>query len=204
MKPINYLLILSFLFSYSYGFAQTDLSADEIKHYPVRKLTIEPGVGIHTNFGTDFLITNLVQWNPYKRLSVASHSSFNINNITQRDFNNVKTDYNYSINQKFGAGTTLYCKKSSHTFFLMVGIKYTAYQETLDNPNFNKVSASISSLSPDYGLMYSMKRGWKKYFFTYRMYLPLYPWPLKSTDINYSDGNMNNIALEFGVGIKIK
>jgi hypothetical protein len=53
-------------------------------------------------------------------------------------------------------------------------------------------------------LMYSMKRGWKKYFFTYRMYLPLYPWPLKSTDINYSDGNMNNIALEFGVGIKIK
>jgi hypothetical protein len=204
MKPINYLLILSFLFAYSYGFAQTDLSADEIKHYPVRKLTIEPGVGIHTNFGTDFLITNLVQWNPYKRLSVASHSSFNINNITQRDFNNVKTDYNYSINQKFGAGTTLYCKKSSHTFFLMVGIKYTAYQETLDNPNFNKVSASISSLSPDYGLMYSMKRGWKKYFFTYRMYLPLYPWPLKSTDINYSDGNMNNIALEFGVGIKIK
>jgi hypothetical protein len=204
MKPINYLLILSFLFSYSYGFAQKDLSADEIKHYPVRKLTIEPGVGIHTNFGTDFLITNLVQWNPYKRLSVASHSSFNINNITQRDFNNVKTDYNYSINQKFEAGTTLYCKKSSHTFFLMVGIKYTAYQETLDNPNFNKVSASISSLSPDYGLMYSMKRGWKKYFFTYRMYLPLYPWPLKSTDINYSDGNMNNIALEFGVGIKIK
>jgi hypothetical protein len=86
----------------------------------------------------------------------------------------------------------------------MVGVKYTAFQETLDNPNFNKVGASISSLSPDYGLMYSMKRGWKKYFFTYRMYIPLYPWPIKSIDITYSDGNMNNIALELGVGIKIK
>jgi hypothetical protein len=204
MKPSNYSFILLILFSCSYGFAQQDLSAAAVKHYPVRKLTIEPGVGIHTNFGTDFLITTLVQWNPQKRLSLGSHSSFNINNITQREFNNVKTDYNYSINQKFGAGTTLYCNRSSHTFLLMVGVKYTAYQETLDNPNFNKVSASISSFSPDYGLMYSMKRGWKKYFFTYRMYLPLYPWPIKSTDINYSDGNMNNIALEFGVGIKIK
>ena len=32
----------------------------------VAQLTIAPGIGIHTNFGKDFLITNLVQWNPYK------------------------------------------------------------------------------------------------------------------------------------------
>lgn len=204
MKPVNYFLILSFLFSYSYGFAQKDLSAVETKHYPVRTLTIEPGVGIHTNFGIDLLISSLVQWNPYTRLSIASHSSYNINNITQRDFNFVKTEYNYSINQKFGVGTTRYCKRSAHTFLLMAGVKYTEYQETLDNPNFDKVSASISSLSPDYGLMYSMKRGWKKYFFASRIYLPLYPWPMKGSDTNYLDGNMNNIAIEFGVGIKIK
>jgi hypothetical protein len=204
MKPSNYLPLFVFLFAYSVGIAQRDSSAATVKHYPVRMLTIEPGIGIHTNFGTDLLISTLVQWNPYKRLSFASHSSYNINNITQRDFNHIKTDYNYSLNQKFGIGTTFYLKRSSHTFLLMAGVKYTAYQETLDNPDLNKVSASISSLSPDYGLMYSMKRGWKKYFFTCRLYLPLYPWPLKSSDINYVDGNMNNIALEFGVGIKIK
>ena len=31
-----------------------------------------------------------------------------------------------------------------------------------------------------------------------------YPWPLKGSDINYADANMDNIALEFGVGFRIK
>ena len=204
MKPYSHFPLIVFLFACSYGFAQKDSSSTVAKRYPMQSLSIEPGIGVHTNFGTDLLISTLVQWNPYKRLSFASHSSFNINNLTQRDFNHIKTDYNYSINQKFGAGTSFYLKRSAHTFLLMVGVKYTAYQETLDHPDLDKISTSISSISPDYGLMYSMKRGWKKYFFTFRTYLPLYPWPIKSTDINYSDGNLNNIALEFGVGIKIK
>lgn len=203
MKSIVFASLLIILFANSNGVAQKN-SSDAVKQYPVRTLTIEPGVGIHTNFGTDFLITNLVQWNPNKRLSVASHTSFNINNVLQRDFNFIKTNYNYSINQKFGIGTTFYSKKSSHTLLFMIGAKYTAFKETLENPNFDKASASISAFSPDYGLMYSFKRGWKKYFFTTRVYIPLYPWPMKGSDINYLDGNMNNIALEFGVGIKIK
>ena len=169
-----------------------------------RLLTIEPGIGIHTNFGTDVLMTTLVQWNPIQRLSLASHSSFNINNVTARSFNYITTDYNYSINQKFGAGTTVNGRKTSHTFLLMVGVKYTSYRETLRNPDLATATASIKSLSPDYGLMYSLKRGWKKYFFTGRMYVPLFPWPTKGSNITYIDGNSNNIALEAGVGIKIK
>jgi len=98
----------------------------------------------------------------------------------------------------------VYSKKRSHTFLLMVGMKYTTYQETLDNPNFNKVSASISSLSPDYGMMYSLKRGWKKYFFTARFYLPLDPWLTKGAHIENIQGTLRDIALEIGVGIKIK
>lgn len=204
MKTNNYLPLVLFLCVSTLSLAQKDAPVGSVKLYVPRKLTVEPGIGIHTNFGTDLLITTLVQWNPYKRLSFASHSSYNINNIRQRDFNYVKTNYNYSINQKFGAGTTLTGKKVSHTFLLMVGFKYTAYKETLNNPNFDKVSVSISALSPDYGIMYSLKRGWKKYFFTGRMYLPLYPWPTKGSNILYTDGNLNNIALELGIGIKLK
>ena len=85
----------------------------------------------------------------------------------------------------------------------MVGVKYTTYKETLDDERFDKVSATITAFSPDYGMMYSMKRGWKKYFFTWRVYVPLYPWPVKGSDVQYLDGNMDNIALEFGVGVKI-
>lgn len=199
MKPFTYLSLALVLFACTNSFAQK-----KVPTAVVRVLTVEPGVGIHTNFGTDLLITNLAQWNPTKRFSLAAHTSFNINNILQRDFNHVKTNYNYSINQKFGAGTTFYSRKSSHTLLLMVGFKYTAFKETLDNPDFDKVSVSINGFSPDYGMMYSYKRGLKKCFFTYRMYIPLYPWPVKGSNIDYIDGNRNNIALELGVGIKIK
>lgn len=204
MNFLKYFFLLISLFTSAYVFAQKDISVATSEHSKVRQLTIEPGIGIHTNFGTDFLVTNLVQWNPLKRFSVASHTSFNINNITQRNFNGIKTDYNFSINQKFGAGITFYSKRSSHTFLLMVGAKYTTFKETLDNEDFDNVSTSISAFSPDYGMMYSLKRGWKKYFFTARMYVPLYPWPVKGSDISYLDGNLNNIALEFGLGIKLK
>jgi hypothetical protein len=199
MKTFKFLCLAFALFACTAAFTQNKMSTAV-----VRELTVEPGVGIHTNFGTDFLITNLVQWNPTKRFSLAAHTSFNFNNILQRDFNYVKTNYNNSINQKFGAGTTFYSKKSSHTFLLMIGFKYTAFKETLYNPDLDKVSVSINAFSPDYGLMYSYKRGLKKCFFTFRTYIPLYPWPVKGSDIDYIDGNRDNIALELGLGIKIK
>lgn len=196
MHAIKYILLLNALLVGSYGFAQKDLSS-------VRRLTVEPGIGIHTNFGVDFLLTNLIQWNPTKHLSIASHTSFNINNVTQRYFNGIKTDYNFSINQKVGIGRTLYAKKHTHTFLLMAGFKYTTYKETLDDERFDKIGTTVTTFSPDYGLMYSLKRGWKKYFFTYRMYVPLYPWPTKGANILYIDANAYNIAIEFGIGMKI-
>lgn len=199
MKPFRYLSFALALITYSTAFTQNRTPTSV-----VRELTVEPGVGIHTNFGTDFLITNLVQWNPTKRFGFASHTSLNFNNIFQRDVNYVKTNYNYSFNQKFGAGTTFYSKKSSLTFLLMIGFKYTAFKETLYNPDLDQVSVAINGFSPDYGLMYSYKRGLKKCFFTFRTYIPLYPWPLKGSNIDYIDGNRDNIALEFGVGIRIK
>jgi len=198
------LIILLLSLVHSCAIAQQANHKDVEASYPNRLLTIEPGIGIHTNFGTDLLLTNLVQWNPRGHLSLASHSSFNINNLTARDFNYIKTEYNYTLNQKIGAGATIYRKKSSHSFLMMIGIKYTAYRESLENPNLDKVATTIAAVSPDYGFMYSMKRGKKKYFFSYRMYVPLYPWPTKGSDINYIDSNLNNVALEVAIGIKVK
>lgn len=169
-----------------------------------RQLTVEPGIGFHINFGTDVLITNLVQWNPAPRVSVAAHSSYNINNVTQREFNFVTTEYNYSVNQKFGVGTNVYGKHSSHSFLIMAGAKYTAFKETLHHPDLNTVSTTVSAWSPDYGAMYSLKRGVKNMFFSFRFYIPLYPWPTKGSDINYIDANRDNVALEAGIGIKLR
>lgn len=204
MKLKNLIFIFTLLLASNYSFSQKELHKVSETKLSVDQLTSEPAIGIHTNFGTDFLISNLVQWNLYRNLALASHSSFNINNPFQRDFNGIKTNYNYSINQKIGVGYTFFTKKSSHSFLLMAGTKYTSFKETIETPDLNNVSVSISSFSPDYGLMYSLKKGLGKYFFTYRMYVPLYPWPIKDSNISYLDSNSNNIALELGVGIKIK
>lgn len=203
MKQYKLLFIILMLTS-AYSFAQSKKQITVEKHFSERKLTLEPAIGIHTNSGTDLLITNLVQWNPKKRLALAAHSSYNINNILQRYFNGIKTDYNYSVNQKFGVGTTFYSKRSSNTFLLMAGMKYTTFKETLVTPDNKNVSAAITSFSPDLGIMYSLKKGVKKYFFNFRMYIPLYPFPVKEINTWSLDGNMNNIALELGVGIKLK
>lgn len=204
MKQHTLLFILITIIPFSKIFSQTKNTGASKEQATIRVLTIEPGIGIHTNFGTDLLFTNLVQWNPKKRLAIVSYSSYNINNIFLTKFNGVSTEYNYSINQKFGIGTTFYAKRSSNTFLFLAGAKYTTYKETLVDPDKNKVSASINSFSPDYGLMYSLKKGVKKYFFSFRMYIPLYPWPIKDISTSVVDGNMNNISLEFGVGLKIK
>ena len=86
----------------------------------------------------------------------------------------------------------------------MIGAKYTRFKETLDREDLNKTSAPIESFCPDYGLLYSLKKGWRTYFFTFRTYVPLYPWPTKGSDVSFLEGNINNIALEFGAGIKIR
>ena len=203
MKTIIYLSISFSLLTLSAS-AQKDSSETAENSYPCAKSNNRTRNRSETSPMSDLIISNLVQWNIKKRLSIVSYTSYSYNNAMQRDFNYIKTNYNYSLSQKFGVGTSLYTKHSSHTFSFMAGIRYDAFKETLENPDFEKVSASVSSVSPDVGLLYNLKIGKKKYFFSYRMYIPLYPYPFKSSDIWSIDGNMANLSLEFGFGIRLK
>jgi hypothetical protein len=202
MKTIIFLSISFLLLTLSLS-AQNDSSETTNSMYPLRKVTIEPAIGLETSPAFDLIISNLVQWNIKKHLNILSYTSYSYNTMN-RDFNYIKTNYNYTLSQKFGVGTSLYMKHTSHTFSFMAGIRYDAFKETLENPDFEKVSASVSSFSPDLGLLYNLKIGKKKYFFSYRMYIPLYPYPFKSSDFWVIDGNMANLSLEFGLGIRLK
>ena len=204
MKLIKYIPLSLLLLSFMSVNAQADSVAKSGKNFPMRQLTIEPGIGLNPMPISDLVLSNVLQWNINKRFSVVSYTSYAYNNAFLREFNFVKTDYNYSLNQKFGAGISIYTKHSMHTFSLLAGIKYDSYKETLHNPDFEKVSMSVTSLSPDAGLMYNLKKGRKKYFFSFRMYIPLYPYPIANTDLWSLDGNMANVTLEFGVGIRLK
>lgn len=203
MKLIKYIAITVLIFSNFTVIAQKKETKKSLKQFPVSKLTIEPGIGIKPAPQADLLLSNVVQWNIKKRLSITSHSAISFNSPFERNFNYIQTNYNYSLMQRFGIGTSLYTRKSSHTFSLMGGIKYDAYKETLNNPEFEKVTVALNSSSPDFGLMYNLKIGQKKFFFSYRMYIPLYPYPVKGMDFQSIDGNLANISVELGLGIRL-
>jgi hypothetical protein len=204
MKPFFYISVAFLVLSLTVSASQKDSTEAAGSGYPVSKVTVEPAIGLNPMPSSDVLITNLIQWNIKKRLSIVSHTLYSVNNAFQRNNNYVRTNYNYSLSQKFGIGTSLYLKNSSHTLSILAGIKYDSFKETLENPEFEKFSASLSTSGPDVGLMYGLKIGKKKYFFSYRMYIPLYPYPLKTTDTNSIDGNMANLSMEFGFGIRLK
>lgn len=204
MKLVVYLSCSFLLLTLSASAARKDSSETTNNTSLVRKVTIEPAIGLNPYPTSDLVFSNLVQWNVKKHLSLVSHTSYAYNNVFLRVNNYVNTDYNYSLSQKFGVGTSLYSKRSSHTFSFIAGIKYDSFKETLKNPEFEQVSAGESFISPDAGLMYSLKVGRNKYFFSFRTYIPLYPYPLKSSDVYSMDSNMANLSLEFGFGIRLK
>jgi hypothetical protein len=204
MKTKIYISIFFLVLSLSASAAQKDSSETAKNIYPLRIVTLEPAIGMETSQLFDLVISNLVQWNIKKRLGLISYTSYSYNDAMDRNFNYIKTDYNYSLSQKFGIGTSLFTKHTSHTFSFLAGIRYDAVKVTLENPELEKVSASVSSVSPDLGLMYNLKIGKKKYFFSYRMFIPLYPYPFKTSDYWAIDGNTANLSLEFGLGIRLK
>lgn len=204
MKSIHITFILLLLVNISIASAPIDSTYRAKNSSSERILTIEPAVGLNPMPLSDVLFSNLVQWNFKKHLNLVSRSSVTFNTAFARTFNNIHTDYSRTYSQTIGMGTTVYSKHSSYTFSLMAGIKYDETKETLNNPEFEKVSFAVHTLSPDFGLMYSYKRGFKSMFFTYRMYIPLYPYPFKTADINAVDGNVAGISFEFGVGFTLK
>ena len=207
MQPKIVLTVIALILTVSASYARidsTDHSVNKTSGLNPKEITIQPGIGIRINFGKDLLLTNLVIANPRKHLSVASHTSFSYNDLLHRNFNYIKTNYDYSISQSLGVGATLSGKKASHSFLFMFGLKYNNFKETLENPKFEKVSATVSAVSPDMGLRYNFTYGTRKYFFHSGLYLPLYPYPFKTTNIEAADGNLHNISIEVGVGIRFK
>lgn len=194
MKKLLTLLIIFTIIRIANG--QTK---EGIELYPTRKFTIEPGIGtnLYTLLGsTDIRFTNLIQYNLVHKIALVSHSAlaFDLPNSRITD---VKQNHSFTISQKFGLGTAIITKGASHNLFVLGGLKYNSYSGTLDNEHLmaRSITSKTSSFSPDYGILYNLKLGRNKYFFSTRMYVPL-------KDGLY--GILENASLEFGIGIKMK
>ena len=166
--------------------------------YPFGKLTLEPAVGtrLSTVLGAaDIQVSNLLQYNITNRLSFVAHTGLSFDIPAQR-FSDVKQHYSYTVFQKVGIGSTLYSKRTAHAFFIVGGLKYNAYSGTLINNQFSEhITTKTSSVTSDYGMLYNLKWGKKKYFFSGRLYLPLK---------DGTNGMIENTNVEFGIGLRIR
>ncbi|MDG4652992.1 hypothetical protein [Chryseobacterium arthrosphaerae] len=133
------------------------------------------------------------------RFSAASHSMTSFlmfGNNPQY----IKTHYNYSLSQKFGIGYSLYGKKGKtrHTLLALGGVRHIAFKETLEHPELDRISISTHQTVADYGLMYELSVGKKRYTFDTRLYLPFSPIRY------YPQGTFTHLVyLEVGLGIKL-
>lgn len=203
MKPARILPFFLLLLSLQTS-AQVDTTTLSAHNYPVRKLTVEPAIGVNPYPNSDLLLTNLVQWNSNKRLALVAYTSFAFNNAFERSSGHLRSDHNHTLSQKFGIGTSRYCKRAVHSIALLAGVRYDAFQETWVDAEHGDVTASVKTTAPDVGLMYNVKVGRQMHYFSFRTYVPLYPFPMKTLDPWSLDANLAAISLEFGVGIRLK
>ncbi len=190
MKSITTLLFL---------LALNALVIAQTNSYPFRKFSIEPAIGMRLSaaFGlVDIQISGLVQYNLNKHISLASHTALSFDLNTFKAFKNIDQKYSVTTFQKFGIGATAYTKRTAHTIFLMGGGKYFAYSGSVSNPTIqDKVQTKFNTFAFDKGLMYNLKIGTGKHYFSGRVYAPVF------------DGKwiaIENTALEAGVGFQLK
>ncbi len=186
------LKILFFLAFNGAAMAQTDA-------YPFRKLSIEPAIGMRFSaaFGlVDIQISGLVQYNVTKHISFASHTAFSFDLNTFKAFKNIDPKYSITAFQKFGIGASVYTKKTAHTLFLLGGGKYFMYSGSINNSKLeDNVQSKFNTFSFDKGLMYNLKVGRGKHYFSGRIYAPVF------------DGKwiaIENASVELGAGFQLK
>lgn len=143
----------------------------------------------------DWLIGCQSQYNVTRKINIVSYTGLLLYAATFRDNKDyIKTNHNYSIIQRFGMGTTFFTRGITNSFFLMAGFRYSSAKSTMNHPDFPEQVVTYSSLVPEYGVLYNLKVGNKKYFFSTRLYVPLHNLPLELIE---------NGTIEFGVGMRV-
>ena len=166
---------------------------------PFRKITTEPAIGTHIwsiSGAVDLQCSNLLQYNVNQRINLISYTALSFDVIKFSAFEDINPKHSFTIFQRIGVGTSLNTKRSTNTFSLLGGVKYFSYAGSTENPNLEeKITTKRGIWATDYGAMYNLKIGRKKYFFSSRIFIPLYggKW-----------GILESGSIDFGIGIRLK
>ncbi|TAF74835.1 MAG: hypothetical protein EAZ53_07190 [Bacteroidetes bacterium] len=189
----NIIIVLCFFSTFIYAQDSTKIK------YVYSKLSVEPALGTRVSSmigAVDLQLSGLVQYNLHPRFHILSHTAISYDIIKYPIFNSVSINHSMTIFQKIGFGTSFYTKKMANSLNFVLGIKYFTYSAETNNESLeDKIPVQINVFSPDYGLMYNLKVGRKKYFFSGRIYAPVF---------NGKWFFLENANIELGFGIRLK
>lgn len=135
------------------------------------------------------------QYNILKGISAISY--------TESIFAKETSDYikynEYFLLQAFGIGVTRGKKRFNNSLFLLGGGRYYYSKATVNDITFDKSTYRTSVIYPELGLLYTIKIGKRKIYFTGQLYLPIAPIQLLKGFERFTEA-----TLSFGVGYKIK
>ncbi|QMU28741.1 hypothetical protein [Adhaeribacter radiodurans] len=159
---------------------------------------MEPAIGTRLNSfigGPDVQVSNLLQYRLKQKISFITHSAFSSEGEIAW-VPDVKKNYSYTFYQKIGLGASFNTRKASHVFSFLAGVKYNTFSGSFYNKEIpEQITTKSKSLTSDYGWLYNLKLGRKKYFFSSRLYIPLK---------DGLAGILENAVLELGMGISLK
>jgi hypothetical protein len=120
----------------------------------------------------------MYQYNLKKHLAVVSYTELGFqpfgNPLLKNSVDNAQISH-FNIVETIGIGVALGKKRFNNNLFLVGGGRYFYEKLTLTNRNFNNASYTISKLYPELGLLYNLKIGKKKMYYTAQLYVPIYP-----------------------------
>ena len=165
---------------------------------PYERLTTELGVGtrLMSIMGSpNVQLSNLLQYRVSKRFVLASQTGY-YHNVPNSRIVDVEQNHSFSMFQRLGLGLPLSKKINSSALLFLAGFRYDRYSGTLLNDEISEtVTTESESTNLDYGIMYNMRMGRKKYFISSRIYVPL-------KDGLY--GIVEGATMDLGVGLRIR
>jgi hypothetical protein len=170
MKNIRSILIVSFLLVIVQLQAQDSLP--KYKSEKFRSLEVKTGLGFGYPPRLYLIPVNIVYQQNIKR----GFSTILFSEVLPFFWSTSKVSYGEFIwTEAIGIGRTIGNNRFNNGLYLLGGGRFYHTKVVLYNTDFNQNTLVTNKITPELGILYNLKVGRKKFYFTTQIYLSLYP-----------------------------
>ncbi|RIV27415.1 hypothetical protein DYU11_03670 [Fibrisoma montanum] len=168
-----YSILIAFLLLVSFRVQAQD-SLQTFKSRSFRSIELKTGIGFGYPPQLYKIPINVV----YQQNLKGGFSAIIYSEILHQSFSVPKLNYNASeflFLQSLGIGRTIGNGRFNHGLYVLGGGRVYRTTLTLDESDFNQKSLVTRTVSPELGLMYNLKVGRKRFYYSTQLYFVLTP-----------------------------